>query len=310
MIIGVVLILSFRSELIAQQGVSAIVEKISGTVLLKQNGKQITLNAKTDIARRLFAGDSVHCESGAKLSLRVGGRATELDDKSGWFVIPQPTSQTDPRQRAIDAYGRIGGRSRGGPIPTSLVYSPADMSDVVPEFFVIRWTSFKSPCLQSLMIVDDRGKKLWEQARVNSAIGRLNSGSARQALVNYQAKSETRKLTLKFASACGTPDESTFYLLSLENEQKLKNELARWDKESDHLFAHLGRASVFGEARMSTLAADEYEAALALAPQSRDLIDSTAKAEGEAGNVQRMKQLEKRLTVETDASRKQVDTKP
>jgi hypothetical protein len=299
LIVGLVLLFSLHPATNGQQTrVAAIVEKVSGTVSLKQNGKQSTLNAKTDIARRLFAGDRVHCEAGAKLSLRIGGRSTELDANSGWFEIPKVApGAPDPRQRAIDAYGRIGGRNRGV-VSHSIVYSPTDGGSTTPELFVIRWTPLKSKCVVSFEVQDLNGKKLWRQTKVGGALGVLNSKSARQALVSYRSRSREAELKLRYTDSCGEPDESTFQLLSVANEQKLKTELAQWDNEPNQLIAHLGRASVFIERKIFSQAAEEYEAALALAPESVDLIESTSGAERQTGNTPRAKELEKRLPEE------------
>jgi len=299
--VGSVLLLSLPMNAMGQKPVAAIVEKISGTVMLKQNGKQITLNPKTDIARRLFAGDSLHCEQGAKLTLRVGGRFTELDDKSGWFTIPSMIStHEDPRLRAIEAYGRIGGRSRG-PLPLSILYSPMNQSATTPDSFTIRWTPLKSGCVASFVLEEPSGSRLWDQTNVDGTLGVLSSDSARQALLNYRSKSSATLLRLKLVDSCGDSDEATFDLLSVADEQALKTELAQWDSDADKLLTHLGRASAFSDRRMFFQAAEEYEAALALAPDSHDLIDSTIGAERKAGNLRRAMELEKRLAAESNA---------
>lgn len=291
-----VLVLDLSIKVSAQHTrVAAIIERINGTVILKQNGKQVTLNSKTDIARKLLAGDSVHCEKGATLTLRLASRVTELDENSGWFVIPQAsTAQTDTRQKALDAYGRPGGRSRG-PLFNPRVYSPAEDGFAAADLFALRWTPLKSGCSISFTIEDASHKELWRQANVDGAAEKLDPPDARAALKQFQDKSEVRKLILNISSTCEEADSTTFYLLSAGSEQRLKDELAVWDLESDQLFAHLGRASVFFDAKMFAQVAGEYEAALALAPNSVALISNTAGAERQAGNIRRAKEVESRL---------------
>ena len=287
-------------QALTQQRAGAIVERISGAVLLKQNGKQIRLNAKADVARVLYVGDGVYCEKGARLSLRIGSKTTELDERSGWFTIPpRVSSQSDPHQKAIDEYGRIGGRDKGF-ISNSTVYSPSDKSVVMPELFVIRWTPLKRRCVASFVIQKPDGQELWRQDKVNGASGSLISAAARQALMNYRAKVGAATLLLKLKDSCGNDDQETFRLLSAASEESLKGELAFWDHEPDKLIAHLGRASVFGRYSIFPQAAEEYEAALAAAPKSHDLLLRTISAHRRTGNRARANQLEKRLRLSTD----------
>ena len=281
-------------QALAQQP-GAIVERISSTVLLRQKGKQISLNPKSDIARVLYIGDSVHCEKGARLSLSIGGRTTELDENSGWFTIARRvSSQSDPHEKALAAYGRTGGRDRGF-VSNSTVYSPADESAVMPELFVIRWTPLKRRCVASFVIQTPDGQELWRQDKVNGAPGSLESGIARQALMTYRTKVDEGTLLLRLKDSCGNEDHLTFTLVSVADEKSLKEELAFWDHEPEKLIAHIGRASVFSRYRMFPQAAEEYEAALAAAPKSHDLLLRTISAHRRTGNRARAERLERRL---------------
>jgi hypothetical protein len=275
----------------------ALVERLSGAVVLQQKGnaKSLRLNAKSDLARPLYAGDRVHCEPGGELTLRIGNRVTELDEKSGWFTISRPAdAKSDRIQKALAEYGRTGGRKKGGG-PQPLVYSPTDESVVMPEMFVLRWIPLMRKCGASLVIQEPKGDKLWRQDNVDGTVGSLDSALARQALNTYRAKVGEGTLFLKFTDSCGHTDQARFDVLSLEDEQALKTELGLWNDETDKLIAHLGRASVFVSYRMFPQVAEEYEAALALAPQSHDLLKRTIDAHLKSGNRVRVTQLEKRL---------------
>jgi hypothetical protein len=275
----------------------AIVLKISGTVWLKHDGKQIRLNPKSDVARVLYVGDSVHCEKGATLSLSVAGRTTELDGTSGWFTIAIPrkaAATSDAHQKALDAYGRIGGRERGA-VPKSIVYSPTDEAAVVPDLFMIRWIPTRRRCVASWVIQAQDGQQLWRQDKVDGTSGSLESTTAREALMKYRANAGARTLVLKLKDSCGNDDQITFGLLSVPGEKSLKEELAFWDHEPDKLIVHIGRATVFNSYSLLPQAADEYEAALALAPNSHDLLKRTSDANWATGNITRAKQLERRV---------------
>jgi hypothetical protein len=274
----------------------AIVERLSGAVVLEQKGKAkpFRLNAKSDLARTLYAADRVHCEPGGKLTLRIGNRVTELDERSGWFTISRPASdKSDQIQKAIAEYGRIGGRKKGGG-PLALVYSPANESGVMPEIFVLRWIPLTRKCSASLIIQEPGGKQLWRQDNVDGKVGSLDSTLAREALNSYRAKVGAGTLFLRLTDSCGHADQSRFDVLSLQDEQSLKKELVSWNDETNKLIAHLGRASVFTSYEMYPQVAEEYEAALALAPQSHDLLAKTIDAQHRSGNQARADELEKR----------------
>lgn len=287
----------------AQQGSTALVEKISGTVFLRHdaNAKQSRLDPKSDAARRLYPGEQVRCEPGGFLRLRVGGRLRDINGPSGWFTIPREASgQTDPLRKALDEYGRRGGRDRGGKVPTVVVFSPSDRSVVRPDIFTIRWVPLKPQCDASFTIHDADGKQIWRQGHVRGTAGVLNSVAARRALRKYHREQGEGSLTLTLTGSCGEETQSAFSLLSLTDEQSLKREIVQWNKEPGSLTRHLGRAAVFTRYGMFPQAAEEYEAALAKAPQSRDLLMRTIVAQRRVGNSAREQELSKRLPAGTE----------
>ena len=276
-----------------ERATGAIVEKLSGSVILKQNGKETKLNARSDIGRDLHVGDIVSCQKDAKLTLRAGSRTLELDEYSGAYTIVAPDS---PKfKKVVDAYGRTGGRDRGG-FTVPILYAPANESSVVPDQFVLRWAPLKQSCVISLIVHDAKGQELWQQSKVDGAIGSLNSDALHQALIGYREKKPTAVLQLDLADTCGDEDRVTFSLLSLADEKSLKEELGGWAGEQDQLMVHLGRAAVFFEYQMFPETAEEYEAALALAPESQSLLKRTIDAERRIGNRARAKALASQLS--------------
>jgi CHASE2 domain-containing sensor protein len=286
---------------IAQDHPAGIIESISGTVFLKQNGKQLRLNSKTDIARRLYPGDSIRCTKGAKATVMIGGKKTDLDEKLNWFVIPNTiSSRSDSAQRAIneygraiDRYGRIGGRNRRSEHKT-ILFSPPDESVVAPESFIIRWVPARKNCLATIEIQHLGSEVLWQEKNVDSASGELNSQLARQALESYRSRTDADTLRLKLNDSCGNSDQSDFTVLSVAEENSLKQDLKFWDRDSESLMNHLGRAAVFNQYRMFFHVAEEYEQALVMAPRSRDLLLRTIEAQRLIGNLVRVKELQRR----------------
>jgi len=286
-----------------QQGSTALVEKVSGTVFLRHdaNAKQKRLDPKSDAARRLYPGEQVRCEPGGFLRLRVGGRLREIHGPSGWFTIPRATSsQADPLQKALDEYGRRGGRDRGGQAPTVVVFSPSDRSVVRPDIFTIRWVPLREKCETSFTIRDAGGEQIWRQEHVRGTAGVLKSVAAQRALRKYRSELGAGPLILTLTGSCGDETQSGFSLLRVTDEQSLKREIVQWDREPGSLTRHLGRAAVFTRYQMFPQAAEEYEAALARAPQSRELLLRTIVAQRRVGNSAREQELSRRLPAGTD----------
>jgi hypothetical protein len=281
-----------------QQGSAGLIEKLNGTVFLRHDGnaKETRLDPKSDVARRLYPGEQVRCEPGGFVRLRVGGRLKEIYGPSAWFTIPRKTgTQTNPLQKALDEYGRRGGRDRGDLAPTVALFSPSDRSVVTPELFSIRWLPLKTRCTASFIVRDANGEQVWRQDGVRGRAGMLNSVAARRALRRYRNKAGAGPLELTLTSSCGEETQSQFSLLGVADEQKTKRELAAWAKEPGNLTRHIGRAEVFHRYGLFPQAAAEYEAALSKAPRSRELLTRTIVAQRRIGNSAREQELSKRL---------------
>jgi hypothetical protein len=289
-----VLLLASAGVQSQQRQVGAIVEKVNGPVILKQANKQIRLNSKSDVGRALYVSDSVNCEKGGTLRLISGSKILELDESSGWYTIAPP--ERPQFKKVLDAYGRTGGRDRGAGLAIPIMYAPANEGSVAPAQFVVRWAPLKASCMVSFLILDASGRELWRLQGVNGTSGSLRPDTARQALISYSEQKSPGPLQLKLSDTCGDEDQVSFTLLSAANEKSLSLDLAVWERERDELLAHLGRASVFLDYDMFPEAADEYEAALSLAPESQSLLTRTIAAEGRIGNRARARALEARLS--------------
>jgi hypothetical protein len=302
-LVVVLLALAGPGSAAGQQGSNALIEKVSGGAFVRHDAsaKPIKLE-QTDVARRLYPGEQVRCEQGGFLRLRVAGKLRDVYGPSSWFTIPRATSsQTDPLQKALDEYGRRGGRDRGGPVPAVIVFSPSDRSVALPDLFTVRWVPSTKECETSFIIEDADGEKIWGQEHVRGTAGVLYSATARHALRKYRRVSGAGPLTLRLTDACGNETKVVFTLLAVTDEKLLGQELARWQKEPGNLTRHVGRGAVFAGYGMFPQAAEEYEAALAQAPQSLELLLRTIVAQRGVGNSAREQELTKRLPAGTEA---------
>jgi hypothetical protein len=192
----------------------------------------------------------------------------------------------------LDDYGHRGGRDRALSIQ---VFSPTDHSVVLIEDFVVRWASNTAGCTFSLLMQDVAASTVWRKDEVDSGVGSLNDASARRALAAYRARMGTGPLKLIVNDSCGSTTSVSFSLLSVEDEHILNEDLAFWDKQTGALVRRIGRASVYDRFRMFPQAAEEYEAALSEAPDSRHLLMRTITAHRATGNFSRAWELKKRL---------------
>lgn len=282
----------------AQERDAGIIERIVGSASLRSNdsASPVALDPSRDAARRLHVGESVRAgRRGLVVLILCGGVGRrELRAADGWFKIPERAECRGGD--AIAEYGNAGGRDRG-PLD---VYSPADDEVIRPDAFTLRWKP--SPELRSFtarLVKKEGMEEIWsEQVRGRGRRrGLLASAAARRALARQREQSRPTTILLRVEPAGGkSPDIGvTFQLLSRDGERELTRRLARWDAEGSPLMKRLGRAADFVLANMFTKAATEYEAALALAPRSRDLLVRTIQAQCEAANAPRVQTLKTRL---------------
>src|SRR5947208_11372187 len=91
------------------------IEEIQQPAYLRsaETAKSISLDTKRDRYRRLYVGDRVRCDHDGHLKLQLYGRIIELKESKTWFPIPRVASKRSDLQRALESYGRVGGRDRG-----------------------------------------------------------------------------------------------------------------------------------------------------------------------------------------------------
>lgn len=278
----------------AQERDAGIVERIVGRASWRKNDgvRPTALRPGTDSARRLHVGESVKAGPGGTLALILCDGRRELHERDGWLKI-QETSACQGGD-ALAEYGGIGGRDRGGEEP--LIYSPANNEVIRPESFTLRWKP--SPELSSFtakIIKFDDDSVVWGQRVVNGATGVLQSAEVRQALALARSNSDAVRLVLMVRGARSLDTRVTFALLGVGEERELNRQLARWDADPSPLMRRLGRAAAFISRSMFADGAAEYEAALARAPRSHDLLVRTIQAQCDAANEPRVKELMKHL---------------
>ena len=291
-----IFLLVSSGEVYSQGRVAGILRELHGVAYLKKDSKakEIQLDIHRDQARILYVGEQVRSGRGGVLRILLCGGEKTLRGRSAWFTIS--VAEECPNRKAFEEYGRVGGRERG---QQSQVFSPTNHSATTPDLFVIRWFPGTAKCTVSLAIKEIDGKTRWQEDDIDGKLGLWDSPKARQALTEYRAEGEEAPLLLRYTDSCANRIDVTFSLLSAKSEASLRGELASWDKDTVKLMAHLGRAYVFESYNEFPEVAEEYEAALKLVPESRDLLIRTILAHRRTGNLAREEQLIKRLPLGT-----------
>lgn len=270
----------------SDQNVAGIIEQIhcQAELLQRSSQKPVRLHAKSDIGRRLSPGESVLCISSGSMQLLVFGRVVTINQPGIPYPIPyvRPSHLNDDeemRQSALEYYSRRGGRERSG--------DESEGNSVSPHFFdIVLPANQAGPLLVSIQ--NNAGAEIWH-GNVSSSSGLLDSAAARDAVSRYQQGGGGPLAVL--ISQNGKHQQVKYFVLSRDAEKQLAAALTVWDTESSALMRHIGRASVFSQALLFEAAGQEYEAALAEAPESEDLRQAAIEEYKRAGDANRVNSL-------------------
>jgi hypothetical protein len=286
-------------QTIAQDGVPVgVVLEIKSPAYLKlaASSAPVQLDAKRDIMRKLFVDQSLQAGPGGRLKLGLSTGFQEIGPSETWFVVQQTAGLTPEQMKVAQAlrkYGSPGGTRGMG----SSLFSPAEGSAVRAKRMIIRWNPPVKKGQIEFRLEAESGQKLWSQKSVDAAAEKLDSNAAHKALADYLTNGGQENLVLIMIDPEANESRVAFSLLSKSSEQELEKELAKWEEIADPLLRSIGRAYEFGRRRLLVEAAEEYETALALAPESQDLIVSTIEAHRRTGNYARVAELRKMLPV-------------
>lgn len=271
--------------------VAGIIEQIHCRAELMQRSghNPIRLDAKRDIGRSLFPGESVRCTSPGTMQLLVFGRVVKINQPEIPYPIPyvRPSHLNDEeqmRQSALEDYSRRGGRERSG--------EEFEGDSVAPQFFYIVLPVNQAGSLLVSM-QNNEGAEIWH-GNVSSSSGLLDSATARDAVSRYQ-QSGGGPLTV-LISQNGKPQQLKYFVLSRDAGKQLEAALTIWDSEPSTLMRHIGRASVFSQALLFEAAGQEYEDALGEAPESENLRQAAVEEYMHAGDDYRANRLAARAT--------------
>ena len=275
--------------------------KCDGKWRAKDGGEVKRLDAAKDHFRFLYPGESVRCDGMGSMSLQVlDNRPKKVLKEDGWCTVYDEAAVCEKEKmpgakaavsgvmdRALREFGRPAGRQRGF---RSAIFSPAPESSVRASELVLRWNEIPGATRIALQLTDKYHSVLWEQVDVDAGSRELVAGAMRTALVAYRDKGGAGPFSLKLTNEGTAQPLVRFSVLSGDEEHALDGELAKCERNKGlrHLVC---RTAAFSRREMWNNAAEEYEAALKLAPESRDLTLAALAAETSIGNAKRAGQL-------------------
>jgi hypothetical protein len=252
--------------------------------------------SKSDEGMRLKAGDRVQCFGLGSLVILLPSGLKKIAAADGSFVIRPIEPDPAFHKTIIEALANYGvaGATRGNAAPSRILW-PSQNSAVTPEHFVIRWEAVPQKITVSIMS-DAKDTTIWGPTAVDGNSGLLQSKAISAALAGYKMKSASPGLVLTITFADPSDwEEAHFSLLTGTQEQELHAQLDFWGKQTDGLALRFGRGYSFSRHKLFAEAAEEYESALSLAPESRYLLEDAIQANRLAGRASRVKELQSRL---------------
>jgi hypothetical protein len=279
----------------AQDGSFAgIISDITCSAKIMEAGSptQQDLTSEHDKHRPVASGDKLRCTDAGKIVVQEGTRNQTITNKGvgndDWVVVQRSPILNTITQDFDSAMTR---GSDGQPI-----YSPPSGGAVRASDLVVRWNPWPG--------IDQVTISIWPEATqqkfccdgtFDGKQGSLELAELRKLLMRLRERNpDDRKVVLNISASALRDYLVKFSVLSATEETQLDAELATWENKNG-LFRHLGRAYAFSNYRLFTQAAEESEAALALAPESPYLLLSSIEAEHRTGNAAPLKDLEHRL---------------
>lgn len=293
------LILFFCINTEAQNNVAVVIE-VKGTARLREiNGKETKLTEKNYVAS-LTVGQSLKADRRGQVRIKLCNGRTEIVGNK-WYSIRQiicAVPKATSKRRAFEIIFTLGARVRikrgGDEFILFPIESPEIPNIIRPETVVLRWIATKEELTLSINVAG-KDEPFWSQA-VPGAPRLFNSNELRSALEEIRKKHPDKTFQLKIKiPSLKTENSADFQILSLNDEKELREELAAVDKEEQGVFRYLARAEIYSRYKLYIEEASEYEKALALSPESIDLLNTAAWAQDRVGNFAKRDAIDSKI---------------
>jgi hypothetical protein len=284
--------------LLAQQQAeeAGFIGQVTGTCWLGRGSTRVRITLSEFGGAVLHVGDKVRCDKNGSLVLELKSVRTTIEPSDQWTTIPRASgSRKDAMAGPVDDWFKLAGGLRGS---AGAVFSPPTGGyggAVLPDRFAIRWVPRKGVQDVWLRLRDHDGVQIWPEGnndgiKVPAAAGVLISGEARQALEKYCREGAGGPLTLVMVDSNGNESAAEFSIVSEQDDKALQAHLNQCSAQPG-VMQYICRAYYFRQLKLFTEAAEEYEAALRVAPESLELQEHAIVAHRITGNYAREREL-------------------
>ncbi|HEV7643518.1 MAG TPA: hypothetical protein VGO50_06180 [Pyrinomonadaceae bacterium] len=304
--LSIVLFLFLQTE--AQTKVGFIMSLKNATATLKhRDGKTENLTEK-DFYRVLTIDHKLKVGKNGQMQIWLCDNSRPLVPPGKWFSVPSNiicSKRSGPSKRELlENVFSIGARhmtpQRGDNDFILFPTESMELTDTLrPKTAILRWAAFNGKLRLKITVIGDDTLH-WEQDDVPGAENFYTSDSLRLFLEKVRERNQDAKLKLTINAVFDNQqaeNNAIFTIFPKNRETSLQEELAGV-KEDNSLLLHLFRADIFASYGLRIETADEFEEALKLAPESVELLNATATAEEQAGNLTRSRELMNRLRFE------------
>jgi hypothetical protein len=281
----------------AEDASAGVVRFLRGPVFLLGSGDlDLPLIPGKDILRKLLDGQSLRCGKGGTATLLLNGKERTVTSADGVVRLVSDKMES-ARKEMLDNLNNFG-RAAGGRGVVSMIWSPPDGGAIRAGHLTIKWNAPVDAGPLDIALLDESGERIWSVEGVDSRAGRLpaaQEAEVQQALARHRDDTDAQNITLT-AAGKQVRTETRFSILPARTEERLELRLKQWDQdETDPLMRAIGRADALKKALLYTEATEEYEAALAFAPESDTLLQATLEAERKIGNLARVHEIRQKL---------------
>lgn len=279
----------------AQNNVGRIID-LGGTALLRQEDGRVETLTEKDYVRDLQPKQRLKLDRGGRIQIILCDGTRPSLPAGKWYSVPAniicSAPKESPVQRVIASRFRAFIRHRTDDVFILFPLEAEELVDKVrPATAEFRWASSTTANLNLSVGVVGVEHARWERANVSGADGSFSDAGLKEFLRGVREKHPGATLRLTIRSAFNTENTATFQLIPEETERAIQQELAAL-KEENKLLSHLFRADIYLRHGLYAEAADAYEEALKLSPQSIELLRDTAALQERAGNLKRSRELE------------------
>jgi hypothetical protein len=233
----------------------------------------------SDAKRLLHESDVVRCGPKSHTVLWIAGRSFPIGPGKKMEAARTPSTRSAENDKLawLNNAFSVGGRVRGSDRGT--IWSPADTSCIDPDTFIPGYIVDSN---SEIAVVNNNNESIWSFEDHGHPIPADETERLRAKLKGLQKPSARVSLSFSVEYKASKSD-STFELLSADEERDLGLKLNACDKEPDPFRRMLERAATYANYGLINDQVRELEGLAEQFPKSTELVETVRKMEHEIG---------------------------